>query len=349
MDNEETVTEVNLSLDAFLQAANPEDADDALARLIEKQIEPLVKKILRGKFHASLRIDDERLSNQDALELSGEIKALILLKLRQLKTNNDGSGIENFEAYVNTVTINAYRQYLRAKYPLRLQLKNKLRYLLTHRREFSLWQNEENVWLCGFDDWKKQKFEAANNSVSEVMNALNESNELRENFRRHSNLINQVTAIFNHFKKPILFADLVKIFCDLQGIKEPLEISETEFFAENRASRETDVVFRLEQTAFLKLLWQEIGALPLRHRLVLLLNLKDGGENLITLLPLTRIASIRQIAEVLEIPAADFARISNELPWNDARIAEFMKITRQQVINLRQSARAALRRRLKNF
>jgi len=70
-----------------------------------------------------------------------------------------------------------------------------------------------------------------------------------------------------------LFADLVVIVSDLQGIKEPLEISETEFFAENLAARETDIVFRLEQAAFLKLLWQEIGALPLRHRLVLLLNL----------------------------------------------------------------------------
>lgn len=133
MKREENSREINLSFDAFLQAVNEKESDELLAFLIEKQIEPLVKKILRGKFHASLRVDDERLSNQDALELTGEIKVLVLLKLRHLKTENNG-GIENLEAYVNTITINAYRQYLRAKYPLRLKLKNKLRYLLTPPR-----------------------------------------------------------------------------------------------------------------------------------------------------------------------------------------------------------------------
>ncbi len=98
MNNQESTKEINLSLDAFLQAVNAEDADDALTFLVEKQIEPLVKKILRGKFHVSLRINDEHLSNQDALELSGEIKALILFKLRHLKMENNGGENENFEA-----------------------------------------------------------------------------------------------------------------------------------------------------------------------------------------------------------------------------------------------------------
>ncbi len=241
MNNEQTTKEINLSLDAFLQAVNAEVASDALVFLIEKQIEPLVKKILRGKFHASLLVADDRQTNQDALELSGEIKALILLKLRHLKPENNGGEIENFEAYVTTVTINAYRQYLRAKYPLRSQLKNKLRYLLTHRREFSLWQSAENVWLCGFNDWKKQNLNSANNYSPELKNALVESNELRENFKQHSDITSQVTAVFNHCHNPILFADLVAIVSNLQGIKEPLEIPETEILTENLAAQEKDI------------------------------------------------------------------------------------------------------------
>jgi hypothetical protein len=348
MSNEQTVREINLSLDVFLQAANAENAEEALAFLIEKQVEPLVKKILRGKFHASLRIDDERLSNQDALELTSEIKALILSKLRDLKAENNGNCIENFEAYVNTTTINAYRQYLRAKYPLRLQLKNKLRYLLTHRREFSLWQSGENLWLCGFENWKKRDFNSANNNSSpEYKTALIDS--LRENFKQHTDLASQISEVFDYCQNPIPFADLVAVIGDLHGIKEPLEISDAEASAENSAARETKIDLQMEQAAFLKLLWREICELPLRHRLVLLLNLKEGGESLIALLPLLRVASIRQIAEKLEIEAVDFARIWNELPWDDARIAGYLNITRQQVINLRQSARAALRRRLKNF
>jgi hypothetical protein len=229
-----------------------------------------------------------------------------------------------------------------------LQLKNKLRYLLTHRREFALWQSTEGVWLCGFNDWRRQKFNSADkNSLFELKSARLESNDLRENFKRHSDITEQVNAIFNYCRNPLSFADLVTVVSDLQDIKEPSEISETESLTENLAARERSVIFQMEQAAFLKLLWKEIVDLPLRHRLVLLLNLKDEGENLTAFLPLMRVASIRQIAETLEIPATDFARIWTELPWDDARIAEYMKITRQQVINLRQSARAALRRQLK--
>jgi hypothetical protein len=100
MNNEETDKKINLSFNAFLQAANAVDSDNALVFLIEKQIEPLVKKILRGKFHASLRMGDDRQTNQDALELTSEIKALILLKLRHLKLENSNGEIKNFEAYV---------------------------------------------------------------------------------------------------------------------------------------------------------------------------------------------------------------------------------------------------------
>ncbi len=50
MNNQESTKEINLSLDAFLQAVNAEDADDALTFLVEKQIEPLVKKFCAANF-----------------------------------------------------------------------------------------------------------------------------------------------------------------------------------------------------------------------------------------------------------------------------------------------------------
>ena len=98
----------------------------------------------------------------------------------------------------------------------------------------------------------------------------------------------------------------------------------------------------------LKKVWAEICQMPIRHRLALLLNLKDKqGDCVIRLFPLLRVASIRQIAEVLEFLPDEFARVWNELPWDDLKIAEYMNLTRQQVINLRQSARARLIRQVK--
>jgi hypothetical protein len=82
-----------------------------------------------------------------------------------------------------------------------------------------------------------------------------------------------------------------------------------------------------------------------------LLNLKDPGTGAgcITLFPVTGIASVRQIAAALELTAEEFAAIWNELPLEDARIAELLGLTRQQVINARKSGRERLARRLRGF
>jgi hypothetical protein len=45
--------------------------------------------------------------------------------------------------------------------------------------------------------------------------------------------------------------------------------------------------------------------------------------------------------------AGAFGELWNELPLEDTRIAVILRITRQQVINLRRSARDRLARRLK--
>jgi hypothetical protein len=82
----------------------------------------------------------------------------------------------------------------------------------------------------------------------------------------------------------------------------------------------------------------------------LLLNLKDAeGRGCIALFPATGIATLRQLAEALEMSADGFAQLWNELPLEDARIAELLGLTRQQVINTRKSGRERLTRRLKGF
>jgi len=67
------------------------------------------------------------------------------------------------------------------------------------------------------------------------------------------------------------------------------------------------------------------------------------------LLPAIGIATIRQLAAALELTAERLAELWNELPIEDARIAELLGLTRQQVINARKSGRERLARRLKGF
>ena len=80
------------------------------------------------------------------------------------------------------------------------------------------------------------------------------------------------------------------------------------------------------------------------------INLKDPeGRGCIALFPAIGIATFRQLAEALEMSAEKLAEIWNELPLEDTKIAELLQLTRQQVINVRKSARERLARRLKGF
>jgi DNA-directed RNA polymerase specialized sigma24 family protein len=100
----------------------------------------------------------------------------------------------------------------------------------------------------------------------------------------------------------------------------------------------------------LRRLWSEIRQLPPRQCAALILNLRDEqGKGAVVLLPLTGTASMRQIAAVLEMPAARFAQLWNRLPLDDAAIGEMLGATRQQVINLRKAARARLARRMRRI
>jgi DNA-directed RNA polymerase specialized sigma24 family protein len=103
-----------------------------------------------------------------------------------------------------------------------------------------------------------------------------------------------------------------------------------------------------ERRIWLRDLWREIRQLPPRQRAALVLGLRDEqGGSAAVLLPLTGTASIRDIAEALQLPAERFARLWNRLPLDDAAIAELLGRSRQQVINLRKAARERLTRRMK--
>ncbi len=93
--------------------------------------------------------------------------------------------------------------------------------------------------------------------------------------------------------------------------------------------------------------WQEIATLPARQRAALLLNLRDEtGRSGLPLFVLAGIATLASLAAALELAPADLAALWPSLPFDDLRIAERLGLTRQQVINLRKSARARLSRRL---
>jgi hypothetical protein len=326
----------------FLNSSVKAESENLLADLLTSKIQPFIEKTLRAKLRVSLKNTDFSQTNQEALELAGEIKLQLVSELKSLKSNPNGKVIFNLDGYVMSVTVNMYRQYLRAKYPLRQQLKSRLRYLLSHHPKFALWE-VEGVWLCGFKKGGRiAESPAAENLRTGILETVGK-NDLRDS----SKTIDLVAAVFEYAKTPVPFNDLLLVVAEVQEIKERREISDSEGFSlgDDLAISENKMTTEIEQQEYLRRVWAEICALPIRHRVALLLNLKDRrGDCVIRLFPLLRIASIRKIAETLEIAPEEFVSVWNELPWDDLKIAEYLGLTRQQVINLRQSARARLTR-----
>jgi hypothetical protein len=331
-------------IEAYLNAADTSDADEILVRLLEQLVEPQVTAIIRQKLQVTLNPTDDRRENQDALELAGEVKTLIVAKLAKLKTEQDPAGIDNFNGYVQAVIINTTNHYLRGKYPVRLRLKNQLRYLLSHDKRFALWSDLAGEWVCGLGEWKDRNMHTAAMGIGQ-QEALRRTEPAPE----IANLSELVATVFLVNAAPMRFGDLVSAVYEARRASEPVEVPEDHCLDVSLNDHKRTQA-RLEQTATLNELWTAINEMPLRHRSALLLNLRaPDGEGLITFLPLTRIASMPDIARCLEMSEGELAAIWAELPWDDKTIADRLGLTRQQVINLRQSARAMLKRRMKQL
>jgi hypothetical protein len=348
MNRSEGEKETDAALMPFLKALDELESEASLSRLISEQTEATIKEIIRRKLRVSLSVNDGGHANQEALELVTKVQTDLLSGLRELKTNAETKTISNFHSYVATVTFNACHQWLRAKYPKRLQLKNKLRYLLTHEAHYALWEGADRDWFCGLASWRGARRQV---NVALRLQQVREQRlrQVELAVRQRQALIELLDVVFQKLESPVLLDELVTVVADLLEIRENIVVADTDQISlkgEDFASYGS-VLSGLEQRAQLRRLWAEICQLPQQHRVALLLNLRDKhGADMLAVLPLARVATIRQIAEVLGFEPDKFGEVWNELPWDDATIAKHLDLTRQQVINLRHSARARLARKL---
>jgi len=330
----------------FLTALNEEQVEASLADLMRQHKETTIRDIVRTKLRVSLSATDSSHSNQEALELVTDVQTTLISSLRDLKIRPALRPIQDFGGYVATVTFNACHQLLRRKYPKRFQLKNKLRYLLTHESKFALWEIDQE-FVCGLAVWRSSKRSIS--AVNELQGWLDQqqrfNNATVANHDRRV-LIDLLSTVFETLGGPVLLDELVSLMMYQMQVKEDVSVNDEE--RPNQTAVTLNSAIELESQAQLKQLWAEIRELPLRHRCALLLNLRDRhGSDALELFQIARVATIRDIALLLDFQPEEFASVWNELPWNDVTIANHLGLTRQQVINLRQSARARLSRRLR--
>jgi hypothetical protein len=161
-----------------------------------------------------------------------------------------------------------------------------------------------------------------------------------------------VTAVLALLDRPIEFDRLVDALASALGIAEtgPSRTADGDDARNEPADPAPAITEVLEQRESLEAVWREIEQLPVRQRAALLLNLRDPeGGAVLQMLPATGVVSLASIAAALEISTAELAELWQRLPLDDLSIANQLGLSRQQVINLRKSARARLARRLREI
>jgi RNA polymerase sigma factor (sigma-70 family) len=261
-------------------------------------------------------------SREDAQDVIATVHLRLIARLRSEEP------IESVDDYVATLTYNTLSDLLRRRYPQRTRLRNRLRYVLTHDPRLAIWPGRSGL-VAGLKQREGASEPASTPEVKTTRAMLNASKP--------------ADAVFEMLLAGggvMSFDALVELAATLWQIVDapPVAVEDVE-----RAAPESE----RDLTALLRELWREIGSLPVTQRQALLLNLRHGEtQNVIELFAFTATASFRELAAALELTADQLAAIWNELPLPDNRIAAMLGVSRQQVINLRKSARKRLARRV---
>lgn len=311
-------------LDDVLNAPTDEAREQAIAELLSTHVYWRIDRILGGRFRRTNLAADQR----------DDVRAEILLKLvnrlDRLARDPRTEPLQNFADYVSVAAFNTFDDFVRRAFPAWTRLRNRIRYALRSDERFALWE-VGGVQFCGPAGaaGAGQAMHIPAGEMSMIPGA-----DLRAN----------LAGFFQQAGGPLAFDDVVSRIAagDRAVAEESQPVSGVSTVSAGRPGEE------LENLQFLRELWREICELPLNQRLALLLSARDGaGESVTQFLPITGVATIRQIGATLSIDADSFGDLWNELPLEDTRIAVILRITRQQVINLRRSARDRLARRLK--
>ncbi|HXI91066.1 MAG TPA: hypothetical protein VNO24_13705 [Blastocatellia bacterium] len=351
MNGDRVAAKIDTLLEPLLLAVSDEQADEFLSRLITAHAEPVIKGIIRYKLHLSSHQAGQRAEADDIYQ---DALVQLLGELGQLRKHPEQHPITDVRGMAAVIAHRTCSRWMRRQFPERHAFKTRLQYLLTRQRGLAIWQDEDRKLVAGFAEWKGRKKAATSDQVVR----LSDDERLLAHVPlitggKNRELGDAVAAIFNYLGGPIDFDELVRALATLLGIRDqPIESMDQDEGANSfrAAAGESDPAWQVEKRIFLQRLWEELQQLPLNQRAALLLNLKDAeGRGCIALFPATGIATLRQLADALEMGADGFAELWNDLPLEDARIAELLRLTRQQVINARKSGRERLTRRLKGF
>ena len=310
----------------LIDARDDRSHEAAIEILLKEEVDPVIKSILDRfrRTEPNLHAEDlEEISSMAAVRLIRKVKAAAVLEEHAIKV---------LPNYLATLTYNALYDFRRQRYPERHRLKRNLRYLLTREPAFALWEAPEGI-VAGLFAWKGQVPKPGTlptrASATSVMSEKTRPAEALQ-------------AILDELGHPLVFETLVDLVAELWDVRDVV-IERGEYPADETR----DPLASLEQREYLETLWSEIRELPDNQRTALLLNLRDArGSNALTLFLLLNIAGVPEVARMTGLSEDELNELWERLPLDDLTIAGRLGLTRQQVINLRRSARTRLARRM---
>lgn len=319
-------------LRAYLAAPGEAEADRQLARILDDIAGPLVQRVVSSVYR-------EWAAASDAEDVVADALTDLLRRLRDLREGRS-QPIVDLRGYIATCAYNRCHERLRERYPARNRLRNQLQYLCGHDARLALWRTAQGVIVCGLGQWSGREPLSADRA--EHIHLAASSDPAAENRAQVAKL---VFAIFRRTGGPLDLDTLVAAIARLIH----LEPQRVEVPLVSLAHHQPAADSVLELRASLRALWHDVRQLAPKQRAALLLNLRDAhGRECLSLLPLTRTATIAEIAAAVEMPPERFAALWNELPLTDAAIAALLGMTPRQIIKLRRLARERLRRMEKN-
>jgi hypothetical protein len=309
-------------LSPLLAAQDAEARDCAIETLIVQHAQPVIRAIL-GQFRG--------VGPEDLDDVSSTVALRLVCKLRQVDAAEE-KGISRLRDFVASLTYNAVYDVLRRRFPRRTRLKNRIRYALSRDPRLAIW-TIDRAGAGGLHAWGERSDCARASDLLAAAAALPAERD---------DLPRVLVELFVRLGKPLLVDDLVDALAEAWDIRdeEPAELLDV---ADPLAMTP---FLRFETRQYLALLWREVCALIPRQRAALLLNLRaPDSVNALALLVFVGVATIDEIADAIGIAPERLAEIWNDLPLDDLTIAAMLGLERQQVIDLRRSARARLTRR----
>ena len=312
----------------YLAAADETDANRALGQLFSGWLMVWCKETVGRNLGCYGLRDADR--TDLAAEIVAEILLAIMLRLRMSRLGT-AEPVNNIRAYLAATAQNACFGRIRTRCPHHVQLQNRIRYLLRNDPRFAAWTNSAGEPLAGRGAWTSQEQHVPCPDLQRTNDPLD--------------LV--LDGLITLANGPLRVTDVVRTIAAALGISDS---AGPVIDPDSLPSRERGSDQRLVERERLTGLWREVRELSLSQRVALLLNLRDPeGGGVIELLPVTGVASHAEIAQLLGMTETALAEMWHDLPLEDSRIADLLRLSRQQVINLRKSARDRLGRRMQKM